>query len=267
MPGRYGDLLWSLPTARAIAEANGGQVDFAVSQKYGSIVSLLQRQSYIRHATCAFWWDVRETAPITPWAFPEAEDLPEYTQVIHLGYRGWPDQPLPYCLYAQTQREYPSLMMASLDLTVPWITVVNREEKYRCGIAIGFTDEYFELKFGLTDLVDRAFRTTLPLYFLVAEGSRWHHEGQVNPCPWNEAASRIHGADVFLGCCSALHVLAVAIGRPCVVMEPNPQRLHPIFWPLGQDGPQVTLVRGNDGQATFDARHVAEALQKVLHHV
>jgi hypothetical protein len=55
------------------------------------------------------------------------------------------------------------------------------------------------------------------------------------------------------------------MGKPCVIMEPMTERLNPIFWPLGQDGPQVTLVRGNDRQATFDARHTAETLERVLH--
>ena len=46
-------------------------------------------------------------------------------------------------------------------------------------------------------------------------------------------------------------------------MEPNPQRHNDVFWPLGKTGPQVTQVLGGDGQWTFDARHVAEAIEAV----
>jgi hypothetical protein len=69
---------------------------------------------------------------------------------------------------------------------------------------------------------------------------------------------------VFLGDCSAWHVLAMAMGIPVVLVEPLEARWNPIFYPLGMDGPQVTMVRGNDGNPTFDARHVADALTRAL---
>jgi len=59
-------------------------------------------------------------------------------------------------------------------------------------------------------------------------------------------------------------VLACAVGTPCIVMEPAEARWHPIFWPYGQDGPQVRLVRGGDGRGTVDARHCRELIQAAL---
>ena len=59
-------------------------------------------------------------------------------------------------------------------------------------------------------------------------------------------------------------VLAVALGVPAVIVEPNPMRHNPIFWPLGMDGPQVTCVKGGDGKPTHDARHTADVLREKL---
>jgi hypothetical protein len=81
---------------------------------------------------------------------------------------------------------------------------------------------------------------------------------------WEETVTAIQAADVFLGCNSGLHVLACAIGKPVIMMEPSPARHNPIFFPLGTTGPQVTLVLGNDGQPTWDARAVADTLHRVL---
>jgi hypothetical protein len=44
-------------------------------------------------------------------------------------------------------------------------------------------------------------------------------------------------------------------------------RLNPIFLPYGTKGHGVTLVVGNDGQATTDSRHCADALKEALQHV
>jgi hypothetical protein len=98
-------------------------------------------------------------------------------------------------------------------------------------------------------------------------GPRWIAEYQQHehggPWSWEHAAAWISRAAVFLGDCSALHVLACAIGTPCVLMEPNEARHHEIFWPYGKTGPQVTQVLGTDGRWTWDARHVWETVQTV----
>ena len=84
--------------------------------------------------------------------------------------------------------------------------------------------------------------------YRVAEGSNWV-----------DAAAKIKKAKFFLGCCSALHVLACALGKSVVMVEPNAARHNPIFDPYGKTG-RVHLVCGNDGLPTHDSRHVREAL-------
>ena len=70
-------------------------------------------------------------------------------------------------------------------------------------------------------------------------------------------------AQIVLGCCSALHVLAVALGKRCVSMEPAEARWNPIFYPLGTTG-RVKLVMGSDNRPTFDARAVRQAVEEAL---
>src|SRR5260221_13066443 len=86
--GRYGDLLWSLPATRAIAETVGEPVDFCISEAYGSRAVLVGRQEYIKEAWGEPGWKIRETAPITPTEPPTSKD--EYDLTIHLSMKGWP---------------------------------------------------------------------------------------------------------------------------------------------------------------------------------
>lgn len=279
VPGKHGDSLWAMPTVRAISEAAGAPVDFATSPKYAGILSLLQAQEYVEETFSIDAWEVQETAPMTPWRAPYPAGAGElYDRTVHLGYRAWPDRPLPQCIYAQTEREYPDLKMAPLDLGRPWITATPAV--LRRPIAVGFTDEWFELKVGLMHLLDRALATVTaeddeadvePDSYLFAwwpsayPGNRWEREvGCLPRGGWVETAEDLAAARLFLGDCSALHVLACALGIPCVLMEPAEARWNDIFYPYGKHGPQVTLVHGNDGRPTFDARHVRDTIEAKL---
>ena len=254
-PGRAGDLLWALPTVRAISESLGHPVDLQIAGEFASMVDQLLKQPYLAGVIADPRWGMGDG-----W---EAPRLPkEYDRVIHLGYRRWPELPLPFEVAGIANR----LGLAVLpDLQRPWITV--KPQRMYGAVAVGWTDCHFELKYGLSQLLftsrdGRPFRDAV---LLPPPGSRWITEGVERPCGWLEAAAQIAGAPCFLGDCSALHVLACALGKPVVCYEPMVERLNPIFWPYGKDGPQVTLVRGNDGEMTTDSRHTAETLEKVLH--
>ena len=100
----------------------------------------------------------------------------------------------------------------------------------------------------------------------VHNGGRWGDTPfsiATHSCTWPQAARHIRHAKVFLGDCSALHVLAVALGTPVVLVEPMEARWNPIFYPLGMDG-AVQVVKGNDGRPTWDARHVGDVLRERL---
>lgn len=279
IPGKFGDILWAMATVRAIAETYGEPVEVLTSDAYRSICPLLEQQSYVLKAGAWKAWQVQDTAPMSPRIPPGFSQGPpgHWDRVFHLGYDGWPQLPLPleHWRLAVKQREWfpgdPPLR--DVELGRAWITTPTTTHKHY--VVVGFTDEHFELKYGLTRLVNQQQQ----LEPITAPGTRWDTEVATSllaltrgrsyavACDWVEAATWITNASVFLGCNSALHVLAVALGVPVVLMEPSPHRHHQIFYPLGDTGPQVTLVRGNDGKPTFDARHVAQVLEETLKRV
>ena len=272
MPGRFGDQLWALPTVRALHEA-GHQVSLVLSQKYGSLAPLIRQQEYVQYVLVHDQWQVREDAPISPRvprgpfypADAEGHITGTYDAIVHLGYDGWPQAPLPYHVYNTLKREHPELAVAPLDLERPWIRVPYAATP--CEIAIGFTDEWFELKVGLICLEVYGGRAAL---VLGPQDSRWHLERAAGSYPiwvggWIAAAGIIRNSDLFLGCCSALHVLACALGKPCLIVEPSEARWNEIFYPFGKIGPRVRLILGGDGKPTFDSRHIRDTIDHLFH--
>ncbi len=259
MPGRAGDIAWALPTVRAISEHFGVPVDLQIAGEFAPMLDLLLQQPYLAGVIPDSRWGLSEQ---DSWKAPE---LPQkYDRVIHLGYRGWPKLPLPNEVYDHCRSNEVNLPLGPLGLDRPWITVAEPFDMGR--VVCGWSDCYFELKVGLHALMEGQSGWVPAI--LSAPGSRWLTERtqatSVHEMPWDQAAEAIAGADVFLGDCSALHVLACALGKPVVCYEPMEARWNPIFYPYGQDGPQVTLVRGLDGKPTTDARHTAETLERVL---
>lgn len=266
-PGRFGDLLWALPTLRAVAEVAGAPVALWTTAEYGtpSFVDLVSRQPYISAVYADRSWRVQQTAPMTPAQPPGPNPGLTYDRLLHLGYTGWPQHPLPQETYLAADEQL-GIALPHLNLATPWITATPQNAPY--GRVAGFSDEWFELKYGCFQAVKRNLPTNYTRAetwtVLIKPNSRWRQETEYTSISdWEQAAAKMAGAKIFLGDCSALHVLAVALGVPVVVLEPSPERHHPIFWPLGMDGPQVTCVKGNDGQPTFDARHVADVVKRV----
>jgi len=259
-PGRNGDLLWALPVIRAISQHCKAPVGLQIGGEFTGIVPLLQRQPYLSHVWADSWWSL---TPPEEWRAP---GLSGYDNVFHCGYRGWPEQGLPFWVAQGVKGSYPELANLEVDYDSPWITIDGPGAP--CEIAMGWSDEWFELKAGIVTLIGEK----IPPYTICAPaGSRWRTERpRASWClsyetDWVSMTAAIRNSDLFVGCCSAPHVLAVALGKPVVIMEPSQARWNPIFYPFGMDGPRVTVVKGNDGQPTHDARHVAETIERVLH--
>lgn len=268
-PGRAGDLLWSLPSIRAVSEYYGQPVDLLIAGEFNSLIPLLRQQVYLGEVLSDSTWSV--AAPES-WLPPEASNWSDqYDRIYHLGYRRWPELPLPLEIarnlsevwWRPDGRDEPGEDAAPKpDLGRPWITVARSPHH---ALAIGWTDCWFELKFGLMGLLslDPDYSTANGWIVLAAASSRWETEGFHIPTTWLAAAKYLLSADLFLGDCSALHVLACAVGTLCLIVEPMEARWNPIFYPYGMDGPQVTVVKGNDGRPSFDARHTKDALLKL----
>lgn len=270
-PGRHGDILWCLPSLRALYESTGAEIDLAVSAKYAGVVGLVGAQPYVHAAFSIPSWVVQETAPMTP---VEPPIIPTgYDQVFHLGYRAWPLGSLAHdhfrLLMEQLSAAGWSYAALSLDLARPWLQRYTWVTS-RPLVAVAFTDEWLELKAGVLLALANRFRHVRFQLLVQWEHSRWFHEYgsddvwlpnvAVCPCDLENAAHLMSAATTVLACNSVGHIIACGLGIPVVMLEPATARHHPVFYPHGKTGPQVTLVIGNDGQPTFDARHVGDAL-------
>jgi hypothetical protein len=286
-PGRVGDILWALPSIRALSRRLGEPVDLLICGEFGNLIPLLQRQPYLG-----------QVVALPPWGMAMGWQPPPvgitggpYDQVIHLGYRRWPELPLPFeTLHTLNQwsliagskwTRIGQLTYEDLVLTEPWITSPSKSP-WRSAFVCGFSECHFELKFGLYELLTQYCHAPVdeedPYHVSrnpypweewtnpvsICMGTRWEQEGGHKGATWEEGADLLARTGGFLGDCSGWHVLAVAMGVPVVLVEPMEARHNPIFYPLGWDGPQVTIVKGLDGKPTVDARHTAETLRRVL---
>lgn len=295
-PGRHGDILWALPTCRALAVqalekgAVNPRVILGLSAQYASLAPLLNRVEapYLQATYSIDGWRVQESAPITPripsWldgkALPFAFHNESIDTVHHLGYDGWPDPDLPRDV---ARRAFgPSFVkVVPREFFAPWLQVkpghLHNPTHQPLHVVVCWTDEWIELKMGVfVSLLNHLWPVCWHLIYPPSARHRewnWIHYQQpqvsVVECDWIEAARTIAACDLVLACNSALHVLAVALGKPVVMVEPNPHRHNKVFYPLGMDGPEVTVVTGNDDQPTFDARHTAAdvrlQLQRIAH--
>jgi hypothetical protein len=266
-PGRAGDILWALPSVRALAELHDTRVDFAVAGEFASLVPLLeQRAPYLGKVWAEPNWGL---VPPNEWDAPV--DMAGYDHVYHLGYRTWPELPLAQFthLALSIQVKAQGQTLPALELERPWLdgtapTAVDRVKILPCGgtVAVGFTEAHFELKYGLFTLLRHAGLGAWLVPLPVPNG-RWSTEGTCRGVSWSVAADMITVSPIFFGDCSALHVLAVAMGKPVVLMECMEARWNDVFYPLGKTG-RVRLVTGLDGKPTWDARHCADALREAL---
>jgi hypothetical protein len=294
MPGKYGDILWSLPTARAIANATSAPVDVMVAKPYLSLVPLLQQQPYIRVAMGNVYWEVQDTAPMTPSAPPRLPTgLGDYQKVINLGLTSWPEHPLAHQCYENLLPQWPDAWGTPppLDLEEPWITVAPDHDfsethvtyaeygaEDSVDVHIGWSDDWIELKAGLTYALTGRM-PNVRFRVITHSGSRlceeWlrHYPGgddcigeQFDNLSWYAGdwlltAHAMSNSKIFVGCLSAQWVLANAMGKPTVIAEPATGRHHPAFW---RAAGKNHLVLGSDHLPTFDARHLGDVVKEVL---
>ncbi len=277
-PGRYGDLLWAGPTIRALAAQHGPvrlhlPVDPANTTPMTAIAPLLQEQPYIAEVVVRQDWSIELEAPRRPVA-PPLQPLDQYgNEYVHLGYREWPLLPLPFYTAALAG------VQISLD---PWIAAPRLFERQPSEDILLFhwSDRWFELKLGLTYYLTESARA-LPLtaWSLRTDPNtqRWMAYKHAGGATFTNLARQIASVSLVVTDCSAVHVLAAGIGTPCVVVEPEQDRHHFIFWPGSKQdekghwqqadnqlGKRIFPVIGGDGKPSFDARHTADLIREAL---
>lgn len=267
-PGRYGDLLWALPAVRAIATTLKVPIDLGVAPKYRAITQLIEQQPYVAACYGIDGWAVEETAPMSP---REPPRIPEgYDLVLHLGYEGWPAPTLAQDVYERARALLDvrlGVTLGHLDLS-PWITPIGAIPAPRGPrVWLGWSEEHFELKVGITQILCARF-PAVQFWWIRPFGGRYDEYAvraenlHLLPGDWLQTARWAASCTLYLGCLSSQWCLANALGLRCVAIEPAEARWHPVFWSDG--GGRNTLVRGNDGRPTFDARHIGDALDAAL---
>lgn len=272
-PGKIGDLVWALATAREIARefAEDGKVDIATSPYCKGIIPLLEIQPWIRSAFVLPEWNVVFSAPVAPVIPPpyfssngKVLDLkpkvagPEWDLVLHLGMREWPG-PTLYEYYPNlVQREY-GLRVNLLPRT-PWLSVQEYAGEPK-QISMCWSDEWVELKVGLIAAISKAFPNEV-FRLLPSPDSRLNKEFRfpitnflVEPCDILTCAEQIKFSKFLITCNSSPHPLANALGVRAVIIEPSSPRHQEVF--KHKAGRNTYL----DG---FDARECVELIRKML---
>ncbi len=226
-PGKMGDALWALATARS--HASGSRFDMALSTYCTPLIPLLQAQDYIASAYVLDSWNVKFESPVTPPVPPWHSTV--YNRTYHLGMLDWPSPTLV--------QHYPNHMMemygqkVTPDFNKPWLTIDTLDRKPK-EIALVFSDEWAELKAGWILALLEAFPDE-PFALFTAPEARlirdFHFPMDLFYVPVGLVglARAIASAKLVVTCNSIGHPLASALGVKTLVAECSPPRQQPVF--------------------------------------
>lgn len=222
MPGKFGDLLWTLPAVRQLARGEpSGSVDFAMMPKYSEVLRLLRMQRFIGNAYQLDGWveehDWCGAQPMIPPSIPAG-----YERVFNLGYKEAPAEPLYLEAYKQ-------LGLAPVLPLVPFIEVPPGTKKRKL-ISYSFNGQDLETESRWVETIVSRF----PGIEFV-DTSRLRFE---------LAAVAIAESLIFFGCRSSNYVIAHGVGTRIVTLETIPGRRHVRFsfpwgWEALIDPPDV----------------------------
>ena len=268
--GKYGDILWSLATAKYIAEKVVSQsVDFAVMPYYQNLLPLLAEQPYLDNVFIVpDWLRTHSNHGDQPWEPPHLKRMTpmvgdgwsEYERAWHLTYRAHPGISAPamplidFIAYQQGiafngWNPVPFIEVSELaeELTTPvhfstgQMPQVIAEKRL---VTYSFNEQYADAKkMFFEELWSKAQGSGLE-FFNVSEVS------------WKEAAWIIKKALTHVGCRSACWVIANGVGQSILTYEPHPARhasgnLGKVFGcPYGRE---LTLPFGMPARVAADA--------------
>jgi hypothetical protein len=247
--GKYGDILWSLPTAKYISEKLvGAKVDFGIMPYYESLLPLLRAQPYIENAFVIKDWirthsnhgdqpwqppfqQIGDTVRINAFLRHEGDqdifEINSYDKAYHLSFKGHPGitapsmQLIDFVAYQQgisfaNYNPIPFLEAPDcfdqfniVHLTSGRMTDVMREGRL---IAYAFNEQYGEPKRQFFEALWSELKDEGVEFFNVAEAK------------WAEATYAIKMARMFVGCRSANWVVATGLGKETITYEPHPAR-------------------------------------------
>lgn len=235
--GKYGDILWSLATAKYISEHIAKEpVDFAVMPYYQNLLPLLACQPYIDWAfVVKDWFRTHSNHGDQPWQPPPllratpmvGNGWSPYDREWHLTYRGHPgitapsmplvefiayqqgisfaEGPVPFIQADPTTEEEASKLHFSSGSMMKVIV----EKRL---ISYAFNEQYGDLK---KVFFEELWKETRP------DGLEFFNVAEVG---WKEAAWIISKSIAYVGCRSACWVLAMGLGQETFTFEPHPSR-------------------------------------------
>lgn len=206
--GKFGDILWSMATLKALSERDHTRYDFACMPAYRPLLPLLRQQSYICHADPVDDWHCTGSPyGDQPWQPPRwIETGRKYVQ--HLTYQTNP-------IFGQETLVDFIARQAAVSPSFPFLTIppdgyIWASRKLRVAVGFSAADQPVKTAF-LDQLMHRLGRS---MYFLRLS----------DRMTWVEAAQLLNECCCFVGCLSAYHVLAHGLGKRVLVFEPNEDR-------------------------------------------
>jgi len=233
--GKFGDILWSLPTAKFISEKIvNSKVDFCVMPYYKNLLPLLAAQPYIEHAFVKEdWLRTHSNHGDQPWQPPDTikfkpYEPQEYERMWHLTYKGHPGitapnmpliefvayqqgicfndwNPIPFIAPSEDVEELATPIHFSSG-QLPDVILEKRLVSY------AFNDQYPEPK---QKFFEKLWHVTRE------DGLEFFNVGELG---WREAAWIISKSIAYVGCRSADWVLAMGLGQETFTFEPHPSR-------------------------------------------
>jgi len=209
--GKHGDILWSLQAARAMA-LTGAEVDFAVMPAFVAVLPLIAIQPYVHKAFAINGWHLHHDGcgaqPRLPPSVPAG-----YDEVHHLTYDSFPTEPL--ILWSLKR-----LGLPMPEPAVPFLFAPAEADPSL--VAYAFNASHRGAKENMLKLLQA-----------VIPEARFEN---VETIPFDQAARRIKSSRFFFGCRSANYVLAMGLGKRCLIFEPDAGRRSPIFGcPVGDE--------------------------------
>ena len=212
-PGKFGDILWSLATARELAKRDNQPVDFAIRPPYHSLIKLLEDQDYIAEViVIESWKSWGSPFGDQPWNSPPTGR--QYAAVTDLGYRRHPTFQLMHYTAMQQGITLPE------SSVFPFLKIPATVVKDAAVIACGFSPE------GTYAASKKQFLESLRI---ALPEKRFE---ELNLLPWEQVPARIASSLCFLGCRSALAVCAHGVHATAVIFEPQVAR-HALWFAPG----------------------------------
>ena len=210
--GKFGDILWSLPTVRHIARLYDTSVEFMIMPTYLSLTPLLEQQSYISKVIVNdAWLCTGSPHGDQPWCPQNDTEISwGYDKVFHLGYRYHPG--IHYTGKAVIDFLAAQQNFILEEPVCPFIEVTS--EPGEC-IAYAFNLEYANEKHIFWSKFKKAIN--LPVV-------------DVTTLPWHASAEIIKSAIAFIGDRSSNYVIANGVAQKNLfTYEPNPSRNYRAF--------------------------------------